>query len=127
MYPQPVCTLSPLESRLFEAGGFSYNPATQTAAEGRTECAIYRAAALAWADAAGVRFDWRKDPDIDSSDFSGKRPAWRLWECIAFDEAGDVLACMGAVDFGRDGTPWRDDYARTVEADLAADAYAAFR
>jgi hypothetical protein len=35
------------------------------------------------------------------------------------DKAGKVVQSLGGVDFGRDGDPWGQPYARVVEAELA--------
>jgi len=68
-------------------------------------------------DHAGVTFEWRIDADSDSSDWCNDEP-WQLWECIAYDAAGNVCGSLSAVDFGRDGSPHSDDYARVVQAEL---------
>lgn len=94
--------------------GYSYNAATETAEQGRERCARNLAAAESIAREAGVSFDWRVDHDCDSE--HGLHP---LYECLAYDCAGKVVASLHAIDFGADGSPHSSDYRRVVEAELA--------
>jgi len=104
-----------------EHAGYSYDPLTETADEGREKCAAIMAAAEAWARDAGYSFDWRIDDDIDSRDFSDAQPPYRLWMCGMFDADGIMVRALGGVDFGRDGEPWGNPYRRVCEADLAVE------
>lgn len=99
--------------------GYSYDPKTETRMQGRIRCAQMLAKAEQTAKDNGVRFAWSVDSDVDSSDFSDEMPAWQLWECLAYDEDGNVVASLCGIDFGRDGQPYGQPYARVVEAELA--------
>jgi hypothetical protein len=110
------------ETFFYDHAGYSYHPATETPEQGRIYCATQYAKAEAWARDAGLSFAWFQDPEIDSSDFSDEEPAWPLWECLVYNEDGEVIGALGGVDFGRDGSPRGDHYRRVVEAELALEA-----
>lgn len=103
--------------------GYSYDPATETAEQGRQRCAEWLAECERWALDADVSFEWGRD-DVDSSEFSDDPEPWGLWFCIARGPDGEAIASLGAIDFGRDGEPWGDSCRRVVEAELAAEAQA---
>lgn len=111
--------MSPAAAFFYRNAGYSYTPGKETKEQGRRRCARALAAAERAALDAGASFEWDTDPDCTSADFSDADPPWRLWICIARDANGDVFASLGAIDFGRDGSPWRDPYRRVVEAELA--------
>lgn len=118
----PFASGSP-ESFFWTHAGWSYHPATQTPQQGRADCARRLVAAERAASDAGYSFEWSVDPDCDSSEFTGsKRNAWALWQCLARDESGEIVGCLGGVDFGRDGEPWGDPYRRVCEAEIACEA-----
>lgn len=71
---------------------------------------------------AGLQFQWSHD-DITSEDFTDEGPFYRLWVVIVRDCSGNVVGSLGAVDFGPDGEPWGDPYARLVEAELAVEYF----
>ena len=106
----------------YEHNGYSYSPATETSEQGRLRCAHEAARAEEAGRDAGLSFDWRVDPDINSSDHSEEQPPYELWECICYDENGTVAASLHGIDFGRDGSPHSAPYRRCVEAELAAEA-----
>ena len=101
--------------------GYSYDPKTQTPMQGRRECARKLADAERGARDAGYSFHWGEDPHADSSDFSNRKPAYRLWCVDMFNPEGITVASLGGIDFGRDGSPWSDPYRRVVEAELACE------
>jgi len=103
--------------------GWSYGPG-ETPDEGRQRCARELAIAERKARAAGLSFDWEVDPEGTSADWSDERPEWEQYMCTAYDANGDAVAYLGAVDFGRDGSPHSDPYRRVVEAELASEALA---
>jgi hypothetical protein len=109
----------------YRHAGFSYDPATETREQGRRRRARMLAQAERDARVYGLSFAWNVDPDVDSSDWSDDRPAWQVWECHAMNRDGDMLACLGGIDFGRDGSPEGEAYARVVEAELAQEAMGA--
>lgn len=98
--------------------GFSYNPKTETKAQGMDRCARRLAAAEQWAREAGYSFSWEVDC-IDSSEWSGETPPWPQYLCVIRNGEGVIVGSLGGVDFGRDGTPWNNPYRRVVEAELA--------
>lgn len=106
--------------------GYSYDPKTQTPMQGRIECAKLLADAERKAREAGCSFHWDIDPTITSRDWcsrgqSGYRDPWETWCCRMRDPQGDIVATLGGIDFGRDGSPWGDPYRRVVEAELACE------
>lgn len=105
----------------YENAGYSYNPATETQDEGRTRCARELADAEARGRDAGLSFDWSVDQDSDSRDHA-KGARYELWQCVCYDAEGKAVAYLGAVDFGRNGSPHSDNYRRVVEAELAQEA-----
>lgn len=105
--------------------GASWNPTKETQAQGTWRGALRLASAELHAERAGLSFSWEVDPGIDSSEFSDEKPAWDLWLCDCFMPDGESLACsLGAIDFGRDGSPHGENYARVVEAELALQYFA---
>lgn len=115
---EPAGPLSKDERFFFDHMGYSYKP-PETKQEGLTRCAREAAVAEQRAREAGFSFDWSTDPEIDSSDFSDEPNPWQLWQCIARDGAGNIVASLHGIDFGRDGEPWGNSYRRCVEAELA--------
>ncbi len=108
--------------------GFSYDPKTETKEQGRRRCARLLATAEKAAREAGVSFKWEIDPLITSADWlksyedGGKyRAPWETWVCSMYDEAGDLRASLGGIDFGRGGNPYESTYRRVVEAELATE------
>lgn len=106
-----------------EWAGFSYDPAKETPAQGKARGARSLAAAERWAGKRGIEYVWCMDPHIDSSDFSDEKPAWQLWQC-ALRYKGRCIASLHGIDFGRDGSPYSNNYARVVQAELADEAHA---
>lgn len=105
----------------YEHAGFSWNPKTETKEDGRKRCAETLVKAERDAASLGFGFEWSVD-DCDSSEWSDDPEPWAQWVCVCKDENGNVLASLCGIDFGRDGDPWGDPYARVVEAELASEA-----
>lgn len=101
----------------------SYRPGRETEAQGKARGAQALAYAEARARALGAVFAWQHCPDADSSDFTDEEPPRSLWDCLCYGSSGRVLASLSAIDFGRDGSPYSDSYARVVAAELALDAF----
>ena len=101
----------------YDHAGYSYAPAVQTPEQGRVETAESLARAEAWAADLDVSVDWNIDLDIDSSDFSDDPEPWELWSCFLRHE-GETVSLHG-IDFGRDGHPDSNPYARVIQAELA--------
>jgi hypothetical protein len=100
--------------------GSSYTPGKETPEQGKWRGALALASAELRGERAGLSFSWEVDPDSDSSDWSDERPAWEQWVCDCIDTGGESLAgSLSGVDFGRDGSPHGDSYARVVQAELA--------
>lgn len=106
-----------------ERAGTSCRPGRETEAQGKARGAQALAYAEARARALGAVFAWQHCPDADSSDFTDAEPSWSLWDCVCYGSSGRVLASLSAVDFGRDGSPHSDPYARVVAAEQALEAF----
>lgn len=76
------------------------------------------AVAEAWASDSGYSFSWQHD-DVDSSHHSDDERSYPWWTCTMRDDAGNVVASLGCIDFGPDCEPWGDPYRRQVEAEIA--------
>lgn len=113
-------TLTPVQFFMAHAG-HSYNPLTETSAQGRYRGARRLAAAERKASAAGVSFEWSIDPDCDSSDWSDDGEPYATWQCLARDAEGVVIGSLHAIDFGDGGEPWGDPYRRVIEAEIVLD------
>lgn len=110
------------ERFFYDNAEFSWDPRIETREEGRRSAAKALAKAEQWATEKAVMFKWDIDRDSDSSDFSGERPAWVLWECCAYLTDENIPdAGVRGVDFGRDGSPRGSAYARVIRASLALD------
>lgn len=105
-----------------EHAGSSYRPGRETEAQGRARGAQALAYAEARARALGAVFAWQHS-DLDSSFFTDEDPPWQLWDCLCYGSSGRILTTLSGIDFGRDGSPYSDAYARVVEAQLALEAF----
>lgn len=117
-----TATLSPV-GFFFKWAGYSYDPKKESPFAGRLRCARRLADAEDGAKSAGFSYSWFVDSYSDSSDWTDELPAWSQWVCQCENSRGEVIASLGAIDFGRDGTPWDDNYKRVVEAELAHEAF----
>lgn len=106
----------------WEHGGYNYNPATETADQGRARCALEAAGAEAWAQEQGIEFRWEDDWNIgdhaaefpDAYDDGGPETCEM---CTAY--LGDtMLTCLGCIDDAS------DEYRRVIEAEMAMEARA---
>lgn len=128
--------LTPAARFFFDNAGFSYNPATETEEAGRIRCALALAEAEEKGEALGYCVRWGVDPDVTSADWvedgqpgsKGHRP-WHTWQATCYgptpedeDEEPPILASLGGIDFGRNGEPFGDNYARVIRAELFAEA-----
>lgn len=116
--------------------GCSYDPARETKAQGRVRRAQELAAAERRARAEGLVCLWGVDPEITAADWIERGEdggpvcdPWETWRAylVGQNAAGHdtVLESLGGVDFGRDGDPHGDPYARVVAAELASIYFAA--
>lgn len=110
------------EEFFYKHAGWSYNPKTETAEEGRRRCAREMAAAERDAASLGIRVTWQPDPypvdHVKEFDCYDAEPE-TCEVATAYGPDGDVLASLGCVD---DATP---EYRRVVEAELADEAIGA--
>ena len=106
----------------YAKAGYSYDPITETKAQGRARCAKALARAEAMARDAGLRCVWSIDPDIDASEFGDEN--YPLYQCFLVRGEDEILQSLGGIDFGETGQPWGDSYARVVEAELALEHFA---
>jgi hypothetical protein len=112
---------TPAESFFYDHAGFSYAP-DEPPENGKRRCAIALARAEARAHKRQYVVRWSIDPGIDSSDFSDELPVWSLWQAACYDANGEIQASLHGIDFGRDGHPDSDAYARVVAAELYQEA-----
>lgn len=105
----------------YENCGFSYDPKTETQEEGKQGCAKALEIAEKEARNRGMYYDWDIDPIEDSSSFKKGKP-YSLWLCRMYDSTEEMVASLGGIDFGRDGTPYGKPYKRVIEAELAQEA-----
>ena len=106
----------------YSHAGYSYDLKTETPAQGKARCAKSLARAAAMARDTGLRCVWSIDPDSNASDFCDKY--YPLYRCFLVRGESEILASLHGIDFGETGQPWGDDYARVVEAELAAEHFA---
>ena len=115
--------------------GYSYDPKTQTAMQGRIQGARALAAAERKARDADISFKWSIDPDCTSAEFCApsedgghNKAPWQTWQCVAYQSmdcvqsSARIVASLYGIDFGRNGEPWGDPHRRVVEAELALEA-----
>lgn len=117
--------LSPVELFFYQNAGYSYDPKTETAEQGRIRCAQSLARAEAEASERGWSFEWPWDEsgcsgcDCGSNDCpcsSGSEH--ETLGCVLKDENGKTLESLWGIC---GATP---TYSRVVEAELAAEALA---
>jgi hypothetical protein len=113
----------------FTHAGYSYDPTTETARQGRAKCAKELAAAEKAASSRGWVFSWEEDADGDAN---GEGPAESCSVYARCQDCGNVhteLALRGhdlsyplASLCGIAGAD--DSYRRVIQAELAAEALA---
>lgn len=96
--------------------GYSYDPKTQTPAQGRIECAKALARAEAIMHEAGAYVTWEPESYVDDSWMEPGRTLDRCECAILRNAEGEVLGLLGMI-FDADA-----DYMRVVEAELALEA-----
>ena len=124
--------------RFFYAnGGFSYNPTSETAEQGRLRGAVARAKAEDWAksrfgddlypEPGDLWFTWEIDEEYNPDDYDVPDMSEIGWVCILNQwdaKAGQwrPLQILCGITFGVNGYPDGDPYKRVVEAELALEA-----
>ena len=98
--------------------GFSYRD-NETSDQGCSRNARLLAKVERQARDGGFSYQWEIDQCGDSSDWSDETPAWQVWTCAMRNAEGALVASLGGIDFGRDGSPYGNTYKRVVEAELA--------
>jgi hypothetical protein len=119
------------EAFFLEHAGYCYDPKRETREEGRARCARELARAEHIARVSGVLFEWGIDPDGSSADWINEGEdggpdcdPWEVWSCALYDHEGAHLDSLHGIDFGRDGHPHGEPYARVVQANLALEHFA---
>lgn len=120
--------LTPAELFFFEHAGYSYDPKTETAEQGRIKGAKLLAKAEQHATDNLWECRWEIDNDIPYEDALGDHAYWcddqkngiehehEIWYCMLTDGKDNVLGSLGAII-----DPSRE-YRRVVEAELALEA-----
>jgi hypothetical protein len=127
---RPHDTLTPDEEFMWAHSGYSYDPTTETLDHGQSTTARELAAAEAEGIARGWEIQWEIDSDpirweIDPDPEGDGPPADRdQWVATLVDSEGEYLESLGGIDFGPEGHPATDPYARVVRAQLTLDALA---
>jgi hypothetical protein len=112
--------LTAIEQFFYDNAGASWNPgAGETREQGTARAAKALAKAEAEAGKRGFGYRWSIDREVDSSEFNNEKPFWKLWQCAMMHPKGGCTASLHGIDFGRDGSPYSDSYARVVQAELA--------
>lgn len=116
--------MNPIVKFFYDNAGYSYDPATETAEQGRERCARELARAEVYGRSEGWRAVWRDDPDgcigcacgNDECMCCAAEPHETL-ECFIVTDTGvDVLASCGGIC-----EPSRE-YCRVMEAELMLEA-----
>lgn len=105
----------------FEHAGYSYDPATETKAEGHNRTACQLACAEEWAAKEGFVFEWEQD-NITNREFTDEGTEYYLWCVVMRDADSNEVQSLGGVDFGEEGN-YSDPYARVCQAELAIQQY----
>lgn len=116
-------SLSKDERFFYDHAGYSYDPKTETAQQGRIRCALSLAEAEDAAQRLDWRYEWTNDWGVGSHrEYFGKDSAYADREpdtcefCQLFDADGEVLETLGCVDDAS------TEYRRVIEAELASEA-----
>jgi hypothetical protein len=111
-------TMTESERFFWTNAGYSYDPKTETKAQGRRKCATILAEAEVWASEQEMSFTWEYDdcPDLSWMTESEQAEDHEVLVCLAKYRDGSVAGALGGiVDADR-------TYRRVVEAEIAAEA-----
>lgn len=100
----------------YDRAGYSYDPKTETPEQGRERAAEILALAEAWAEFAGLEYQWSDDWDVGShQEFYGEAYDDEPETCeqVYVEGPRGTFASLGCID-GAD-----QDYRRVIEAELA--------
>jgi hypothetical protein len=114
----------------YEHAAFSYDPATETADEGKMNCAMSYALAEAFGKKHNVVFDWDIDYDAMNWEFNSEYKEYTHYMCEmkVWDEALEQYVYadgLGGIMFADKETnaPEEQDYARVIQAELIHQYY----
>ena len=116
-------TMTTQERFFYDHGGFSYDPQTETRAQGKRRCAVALAEAETWAEQMGMTFEWEWDFDGDFGDHDvwckpscGKQHEVTM-VCAKYRDGQVAGSLCGIIDADA-------NYRRVIEAELASEAQA---
>lgn len=103
----------------YQHAGWGYDPAKETSDQGRRRNAERLALAERWlSEQPGHQIEWTEDTDADLSWCQKNERSNRTqYGCIV--TVGDDKRSLWGIDFGQNGHPSGDPYARVVVAELA--------
>lgn len=110
----------------YEHGGYSFNPSTETAEQGRARCAESLASAERYALSQGFTFEWADDWSVgdhvaEFGDCYKDGGPQTCESCVCRDADGNVLASLGCIDDAN------TNYRRVIEAELASEGMDAYQ
>lgn len=105
------------EKFFFKHAGYSYDPKTETAQQGRRRCARELASAEEDAEVIGITFKWEpsESPDLSWMDESVRNEVHEVWDCLAFNPVTKKYASLCDI------TDPSEEYIRVVQAQLATE------
>lgn len=109
-------TMTPAERFFWLNAGYSFDPKTETKAQGRRRCAVRLAEAEAAQRESGSTYAWQDDWDVNHTKEFGYEPKTCESVTLWSSDGDRVLASLGCID---DAT---EEYRRVVEAELADEA-----
>jgi len=111
-------TMTTAERFFWKWAGYSFDPKTETQAQGRRRCAALLAEAEAWAEGQEMTFTWEWDesPDLSFMDPDEAAEPHEVLVCIARYRDGSVAASLGGI------VDPDSEYQREIAAELAAEA-----
>jgi hypothetical protein len=98
------------ERFFYEHAGYSFDPKTETAEDGRARAARQLAAAETWAERVGVEYRWEDDWGIGSH----REP--ETCEAVVAYLSGRAVGSLGCIDDAD------ANYRRLIEAEIASEA-----
>lgn len=110
------------ERFFYDHAGWSYDPKTETAEEGRWRSARDLRSAEVHAEREGWYVEWESDPDGDYMDADTEWADWPHYQATLYDQDGNILTSLCGVMFADRGDETSDPYARVVAAELAEEA-----
>ena len=113
--------MTPAEKFFYTHAGFSYDPKTEPAAQGKRRCALELAEAEAYMQDMGWFCEWSDDWSVGDHtkeyDCYSEGGPNTCESCVLKDADGHILASLGCIDDASTA------YRRVIEAELADEAY----